>query len=255
MKRSMKTCAIVLFVCVVSALIFSACQLSKMDGTEYFDYTTKEYSVEKIDDFFEETLKDPDFVVTCKNKDGEVQYTETVKGSDSLTVDKNGSKTYAFKKGEYFYLAFVTRQADNEGTREAHSYYCSDSTKRGYFEDSESGTMEDIYKNYHCSFMRRGDGVGIVKDLAEEEGASFHCRGRIDTVSGSSTGMLEFGYTNADDTVTITASSEEDKVKTLRVVTSDGSDLTWTFVYGNATVELPDTDAWDGEVASGGETK
>lgn len=36
--------------------------------------------VSALDSFFEETLKEPDFVVTCKNKDGVVQFTETVKG-------------------------------------------------------------------------------------------------------------------------------------------------------------------------------
>ena len=257
MKKYITTLAAVLLVCVISAFALTACNITfeEMDGDEYFAGTDKARCVELVDDFFAETLKDPDFVVTCKDKDGVVQYTETVNGTSSYTLFANGSKDYAFKKGDHFYVAKIrfSRNAANE-TVETHYYYCSDSTKPGYRADTQGSTMEDMYDSCFCLFMDKKLGAGLIKELPEE-GATFHCMHHINTVSNYHTASLEFTYTTDRGTVILTASSEGDKVTAIHLVidvaADDDSDvdLTWTFVHGNASVTLPDTDAWDREGA------
>lgn len=249
MKKKIATWVIVPIVCIMSVVALTSCniELKDMDGTEYFDTTEKEFSKELINEFFEEILKDPDFVVTCANKDGEQQYTETVKGTDAYTLGSDGSEAYAFKKDKFFYVATISRNTNGEVKR---SYYCSDNTKSGYYESAEADAMETMYKNNHCSFMNDSTGVGIVNNLSEE-GATFNCRKNVERISGFATSSLDFTYASADRTVTITASAEEERVKTLRIIIIDdaegghGSDLTWTFTYGGASVTIPDVDAWD----------
>ncbi len=249
MKKKIVTWVIMPIVCLLSAAVFISCniELKDMDGTEYYDTTEKEFCKEYIDEFFEEMLKNPDFVVTCANKDGEQQYTETVKGTDAYTLGSDGSEAYAFKKGKFFYVATISRNSNGE---EQRVYYCSDSTKTGYYEGAEADAMETMYKNNHCSFMNDTVGVGIVKGLSEE-GATFNCKKNIERVNGFATSSLDFTYASADRMVTITASAEEERVKTLRIIIIDdaegghGSDLTWTFTYGGASVTIPDVDAWD----------
>ena len=253
MKRYMTALAVLLLVCVISVFAFTACnfKLGEMDGDEYFSGTDKERCVELVDDFFEETLKDPDFVVTCTNKDGVVQYTETVKGTSAYTLLKNGSKEYAFKKGGHFYVAMIhySQNSANE-TVEEHHYYCSDSTKPGYYADTEGCTMEDRYNLCFCQFMNKELGVGLIKELPEE-GATFQGMHHIEWVSNYPTATLDFTYTTDKGTVTLTASSDGDKVRSVHLVIDEAAgddsdiDLTWTFVHGGASVTLPDTDAWD----------
>ena len=59
MKKVITTWAIVLIVCMASAVFFTACniELKPMDGNEYYTSTEKERSVELVNEFFEETLK------------------------------------------------------------------------------------------------------------------------------------------------------------------------------------------------------
>ena len=247
MKKFLMTVAIVLFVCVASVFFLTACkiELQGMDGDEYFSSQEKDRSLELVNAFFEETLKDPDFVVTCKNKDGEVEYTETVKGTDSYTLDKDGTETYAFKKGEYFYWALV-----RPGQRD---YYCSDSTKKGYYEGAVTGTMEDLYNYEHFPFMYGDHGIAILEGLPEEK-ATFDCSIHNQRISGFETGTMTLTYTSAEATISLTATSEESKVKSLRIAinaeNSDSSEYAWTFVYGGASVTLPDTDGWDRDTAA-----
>ena len=260
MKKLMIALAAALLVCVMSVFTLTACnvELKPMDGSEHYDSTEKERCVELVDDFFEETLKAPDFVVTCKDKDGVTQYTETVKGTTSYTLFKDGSKTYAFKKGNYFYVAEIGFSKNGAGeTVETHTYHCSDSTKPGYYAGTQGSTMEDMYKANYCRFMNASVGIGVVKGLAEETDASFHCRTDVERVSYYPTASLDFTYTIGTDTVIValTAASEGDKVNSVRLVINEAaegghnSDLTWEFAHGNAAVTLPDTDAWDRENA------
>ena len=249
MKKVMTTLAVILLVCVASVFALTACNVKfeTMDGSEYFSADNKERSVELIDEFFEETLKDPDLVITCKDKEGAVRYTETVKGTSSCTVYSDGSKTYAFKKGDHFYVAEIS---PSENGAETHTYACSDSTKRGYYAGTQGSTMEDKYNAGYCRFMSKTEGASLVKELAEE-GATFHCMTHIEWVSNYPTGDLDFSYTADTKTVKLTANSDGDKVTDARLVITDLADsandvdLTWSFVHGGAAVSLPDTDAWD----------
>ena len=252
----MTSLAAILLVCMVSIFALSACKitLEEMDGDEYFSGTDKARCVELMNDFFEETLKDPDFVVTCKDKDGVVKYTETVKGTSSYTLFKNGWEDYAFKKGDHFYVANISYfKFPPDRTVESHGYYCSDSTKPGYRADTENWTMEDNYNADFCRFMDKGSGAGLIKELPEE-GATFHGMHHVNWVSNYPTATYEFTYTTDQRTVTLTASSEGGKVSSIHLidaVAGDDSDidLTWTFVHGGASVTPPDTDAWDRENA------
>ena len=256
MKKYITVLTAVLLVCVIG-VGFAACNvtLEEMDGDAYYAGTDKDRSVELVDDFFEETLKNPGFVVTCTDKDGVLLYTETVNGTSSYTLFKNGSKDYAFKKGDHFYVAKIrfSPNAENEPV-ETHYYYCSDSTKPGYCADTQGSTMEDMYNSCFCLFMDKELGAGLIRELPEE-GATFHCMHHINTTANYHTASLELTYTTEQGTVTLTASSEGDKVTSMHLVidatAGDDSDcdLTWTFVHGAADITLPDTDAWDREVA------
>ena len=256
MKKLLASWAIVVIVCIASAATLAACniELKEMDGNEYYASSEKERSVELVDLFFEETLKRTNFVVTCANKDGELQYTETVKGSDSFTLYKDGAQIYAFKKGGFFYTAFITQKTLDTNVVEERYYYCSDSAKKGYYADNELGTMKEMYKKNHCIFMNSTDGVGIVNDLADED-ATYNCMTSLERISGYATSSLDFTYTSANNAVTISASAEENVVKNLHIIIKDAegktlSDLIWTFAYGGAHITLPDVDAWDEETSA-----
>lgn len=256
MKRSWIALTSILLVCAVSVFALISCNvtLEEMDGDEYFGATDKERSVELVNEFFEETLKDPDFVVTCKDKEGIVQYTETVKGTCSYTLYKDGSETYAFKKGEHFYVARISPSENEAEESVEKTYYCSDSTKPGYYAGMKGGTMEDMYQSDFCRFMGKDAGVNIVKGLSEEN-ATFHCMTHITWLSNYSTGSLDFTYTADNAAITLTASSAGGKVSSVRLVIKESaegegdSDLTWEFIYGGVDITLPDTDAWDRENA------
>ena len=239
---------IILIVCVTSIFAFTACniELKDMDGTEYYNSTEKDRSLELVDTYFEEMLKDPDFVVTCRDAEGALLYTETVKGGDSYTLRADGSQVYAFKKGGHFYVAFVNKGASGE---EQRSYYCSDSTKRGYYGENALAAMDAMYKQNHCAFMNETSGAGAANEsLAEKKGATFLCKKRIERVSGFATSSLEFAYVSEPLSITIMATAEETNVQTLHVViekeSGEKSDLTWTFAYGGASVTLPDVESW-----------
>ena len=248
MKKMIKI-VLALFICMASMTFLTSCKID-LDNADYTmdnNAKDKEGSVQLIEEFFEETIKEPNFVVTCKNKDGEVQFTETVKGTDDYILTKDGTKNYAFKKGEFFYIASISNQEDDEGNvSEYRYYYCSDKTKPGYYEDSEFGTMEDMYKGSYCTFMSKYNGVMIVELLPEDEG-TYNCDSHAEKKDGNITGSLNFEYATSKGNIKINALSEDNKVTTINIVSSDGSDLTWTFVYGNAKIDLPDTDEWDRE--------
>lgn len=246
-----------LIFCLTCAFALASCSLAEViengDYTEEYSYDDKDGCVELINSFFEETLKAPDFVVTNKNGDGKVVSTENVKGTSSHLEYGDNYDLYAFKKGEFYYVVVVTMEENDEGELEEHDYYyCSDSSKLGYYEDSESGTMEEIYNGDYCYFMSKYNGVGIASVLPEED-STFHCVSKGEKKNGVTTGSLEFVYTTTGGTLKITADSKENLVQSFRITTSDTTDpdasreLTWTFVYGGASVTPPDTDEWDRE--------
>ena len=246
MKKTRLFAAIVSLLCLASVFALSACdgEWGHMDGTDYKASTEKGWSLELKSDFFNETLEDPDFVVTCKDKDGEVQYAETVKGTSSYTLNKDGSEVYAFKKDSHFYVATVNG--------EQRSYVCSDSAKKGYYENSENGAMAALYNRNYCAFLNKENGLSVADDVPEVN-ENFRCRSTIEWRNHVSSGSLEFTCTAEDRNYAITASLDQDKVQSVRVLVTAAegetvSDLTWTFVYGGASVTLPDVDAWDREL-------
>ncbi|MBQ9416837.1 MAG: hypothetical protein IJU20_08380 [Clostridia bacterium] len=251
MKRT-KILAIALLVClIIGAFAFTGCSVSQIiedaDYTEDYDSSNKEGSVALIQSFFEETLKDPNFVVTCKDKDGAVQYTESVKGTDSHMVSADGSELFAYIKGGEYYVANIGSEEDEEGnTRVVRTYWCSDSSKPGYYAPNDLGTMEDVYKSHYCASMNSHSGVNLV-NLLPETGGTFACKVHGEKQDGVTTGTLEFTFTSDKGTMTITADSEENKVKTFTISVSDASAFHYSFAYGSASFELPDTDAWDRE--------
>jgi len=239
MRKFFATLVIVLIVCMASAIALTACkiELKDMDGEEYYTATEKERSVELVNEYFEEILKNPDFVVTCKDQEGNLQYTEKVKGTDSYILFKDGSEIYVFKKGNVSYVTMIQQTGDKV-------YYCSDSSKKSY-----NAAAEEMYKSYHCSFMNAVSGMGVVKGLSEEK-SEFFCSMNVERISGFATSTLDFTYTADKINVTITADAEEKNVQTARVVITDAaggqsSDLTWSFAYSGATFTLPDVDSWD----------
>ncbi len=253
MKKTIKILTVTLLVCLVSMLALTACNFEKLlenaDWIEEAEYTDKESCVGAINSFFEETLKDPDFVVTCKNKAGEVQFTETVKGTDSFTLGKDGSKTYVYKIGDFYYWVSVEQTEYEEGeTVEQHMYYCSDSSKvAGYCEDAEN-----YYNSWYCLFMSN---ITVISWVPEKD-ASFHCVVNGEKTDGAVSNSLTLECTATGGTITITAASEENLVKNVHIVLNDTTDpsasrdLTLTFEYGSASITLPDTDAWDREEAA-----
>ena len=259
MKKTMMTMAIVFLVCVASIFALAACNFDNLNYTEDYDSSDKEGSVELVNNFFAETLKDPDFVVTCKNKDGEVQFTENVKGTSSYSLSNDGSKLYAYKVGDFFYVANESQQVNDEGETETyHNYFCSDNTKQGFFHEYESTingekktvTMKDIYDGYYCQFKSAlYGGIGILEYLTEKDG-TFDCKSHAERTDGVTTGSLTLTYTTTSGTITIMITSENNLVKSYRVVTTgsnptDNTEYTMTFEYGNASVTPPDTDKWD----------
>ena len=240
--------------CLTAALALASCSLQEMlenaDYTEEYTADNKDGSVELINSFFEETLKDPNFVITNKNKAGEVQFTETVKGTSGLVVYKDGSETYAYKKGDFYYVAMISFNENEDGEVEEHRYYyCSDNSKPGYYKDNELGTMKDMYNGSYCTFMGKYLGINLVSALPEEN-ATFSCVSKGEKKDGVTTGSLTFDYTTESGTIKITADSKENLVQTIRIVVTDNAtseanrDFTWTFEYGSASITLPDTDAW-----------
>ena len=260
MKKALKTLSIVLLICMASVFVLASCGLQEAlenaDYTEEYTADNRDGCAELINSFFEETMKDPDFVVTNKTDGDTVQYTETVKGTSSHTVYSDGAERFAYKKGEFFYIAAIDREEDDYGDfEETRYYYCSDSSKEGYLADDEYSTMEDMYKGNYCSFLGKYGGVGLVDSLPEE-GNTFSCVSRGERKDGVTTGSLEFVFATESGTLKITADSKDNLVQTLRIVVADKSglnasrDLTWTFAYGGASVTIPDTDAWDREAAA-----
>lgn len=247
MKKTLTTFAIVLLVCVASIFAFTACGLDNItiegDGNWEITADNKAHSIEVVNGFFEDTLKDPNVVVTVK-RDGKVVFTENVKGTDSSYVTDTGVKVYAYKKGDAYYYAYESVNGED--------------VSRYHQEGEEAKTYYD--QNY-CFFMT------YIKAIAEapEEGATFtasnvgedHDSISKDEQKTTSTADLTFNYTGADgSTAKITAKAKDDLVQTATFESKSADEsegtfsITMTFAYGSAVVTLPDTDAWNREDAA-----
>lgn len=247
MKKTMMTLAIVLLVCVASVFALTSCNFDNItiegDGNWEITADNKADSIEVVNGFFEDTLKDPNVVVTIK-RDGKVVCTENVKGADSSYLTNNGMKVYAYKKGATYYYAYESVNGE-----ETSRYHCDGEEAKTYYDDN------------YCFFMT------YVKAIAElpEEGATFtasnvgkdHDSISKDEQKTTSTADLTFNYTGKDgSTAKITATAKDNLVQTVSIESKSADEsegtfsLTMTFAYGSAVVTLPDTDAWNEEDAA-----
>lgn len=224
---------------VASVFALSACFGNiEIEGTLDITADTKADSIELLDDFFEDTLKDPNFVVTLKSGE-EVQFTENVKGIDSSLLAKDGSKVYAFIENGIYYYASESKMENIDGEEtDFFMYCCSDETdERGYSEDAKT-----YYDNSYCSFM----GYIKVVELIPEDGGTFTCKSHTEEKNDNSTSTLTFNFVAKSGSVNITANAKNGKVEKVTVVQEDKVDAeksktyTITFEYGSANVEKPD---------------
>ena len=250
MKRIWFVLSVVLLLCAVSVFAFAACDDLKTEKVNLKDdnsASSVEGSVALIDAFFAETLKDPDFVVTCTDAEGDVQFVETVKGTDSYTLSQSGAKTYAYvKEGVYYWVAISPDVAEDGSKTDRRDYYCSDETKDYYL-----ASIKSAYDNSYCQFF----GCFKLFNVFPEENATIGCKIAPKTEEGVATSTLTLDYAAPGITFKVTALSKENAVQSVHIeLTNDRDssldrDLTLTFVYGSASIDLPDVDAWEREEA------
>ena len=234
MKKKLTLSVIALLVLLASVFAFTACTIES-EGYWESKADSKNDSIELLNGFFENTLKESDMVITLKSG-GEIQVTENIKGSSSCYVGKDGTKVTSYIKDTYYYYVI-----ESEDT---NTYFTNDSSKRGY--DADASSYYNLNRFYFMS------NVKIVEMIPETAG-TFTCTSRVDEKNGSTTGTLTFDFVSENGTVKITAAAKDELVQTFSVekqglVESEQSvSVTATIVYGGATVTLPDTDAWDAE--------
>lgn len=220
----MKTLKTILAIALSLAMISALCACSiKVGGEETWEYSadTKEGCEQLFNDFFKKTFENTNQVVTVKGN-GSLVSTETIDGtSDCITYSTTGAYTYSFiKDGEYIYAL-----KDND----SQQYYMvgEENYSYGYF----------VYRN----------SIDILADVPED-GVTFACEVKGSSEDGNSTNSLTLEITTDEGSVKITATSENDLVKTVTIVTNDGGETRtteMTFEYGNASVTLPDISDWE----------
>ncbi|MBO4429693.1 MAG: hypothetical protein J5832_07030 [Clostridia bacterium] len=246
MKRT-AALLLALVICFGSVFALASCDFNIESESNWdVEADTKADSVELVNGFFEETLKDPNLVVTYKSGN-DVLYTENVKGTDGYYVSKDGTKVYSFKKGDFYYQAVDGKTEVDDVVVVNRYYYTTDSSSAHYDEDAKT-----YYDNNYCFFM--GD-IRFLS-LIPEDGGTFTASNKGEEKNGESSAALTFDYSNGESSMKITAKAENNLVKSVSIVThytvnpQVDRNITMTFTYGNASVEYPDTDAWDREAAA-----
>ncbi len=223
---------------LVLVLSLSAC---KWNMSEDANATGKEGSIALLNEFFATTLEDPNFVVTYKSDDV-AQYTENVLGKNSFVHNKNDDLTYAYIKDGFYYYVYTYKDIVDGEIVNGRYYLTSDESKQYYSEYAE-----DYYNNQYCQFLSN---IRLMEMLKEEDGVTFSCDYHKEKEDEQSTSTVEFKYISEGGTITISATAKNDLVKTASMIVVDNTDpngnrnLSLSFVYGNATIILPDTDAW-----------
>lgn len=218
-------------VCLAALFAFSACSinidLNNLDGEEKSELTAdnKEDSMTLINRFFEETLKDPNVVITTK-LNGDLVSIETIEGKNNFVDYKaTNVKFYGFVKDGEYYSA-----TDGEGTQ----YYTKDKV---------------MYDLYYCYFMSN---IRVLEMLTEESG-TFACELKYEskTESGvkNSTGSLAFTFTAESGTIKVTGTAKDDLVRSITFEVNDTEagttkNTVMTFEYGSASVTIPDISDW-----------
>lgn len=234
MKKTLTVLSLVLLVCVASVFALTACGLDNIqiesEGTIDVTADTKADCIELIDGFFEETLTNPNVVVTIK--EGETVYlTETIVGANDCLAYSNGSNAYAIKDGDK-YLVLHTGEQNNY-----------------VFESKE------YYDVYYCTFLKSYV-TGVLKNEDPEEGpvlseesGTFTAANHVEEKNGKTNGTLACTYTSNDgNTVyTINATEKDGLVQKIDLsATMEGAteSLTITFSYGSAVINVPDYKSW-----------
>ena len=221
----MKNAKTLLAISLALVMIFSFCACSfELGGEETWEYTAddKEGTVQLFNDFFEETFKNTNQIVTAKSN-GQDYFVETIDGtSDYAVYSTTGAETWSFiKDGEYIYAM----------TGEDSSYYM---------------VSEEYYGYGYFTYKRSID----LFDMLPEEGLTYSCESKGSAKDGNSTSTLTFEIKSDEGSITINASAKDGLVETVNISsTQEGTTVntTMTIVYGSASVTVPDISGWSKE--------
>lgn len=237
----MKKTLLAIFVALITAVscaVFVGCNVELGGETEtHYSADNKEGTVELFDGFFEGTLNDTNQVATVKNG-GKVLYTLTIDGTSAYAEYVTGSKVYAFINDGTKTYAIDDAANDSK-------YYIAD---EDFYEINYRAykTFLDVFDNVpeNCTFDCKIDGTGYA---STDESKSYENLTMVITLTVEQGSMV------------INATSKNGLVDKCTITASEGtesSEMEITFVYGNATVTVPDLTEWvngsftedDGEV-------
>ena len=218
-------------ICAASAFTLAACEFGNVEGEGTLDVKAegKTDSLELAMGFFDELKKDADVVVTYKSN-GVVQFTESIKGTTSNVLAKDGTKIYAFIKDGVYCYAY-----ENEYTH--------------YSEEDKS-----LYDQYFCYFLSDLK----MMELMPEDGVTFKCtlhtEEKDSVINGEQTtesdSVMSLEIVSEGGSIKITANAHNGIVESVSVQSSNTDNpqydrnITMEFEYGTAEVSLPDIDAW-----------
>ena len=219
----MKNAKTLLAITLTLVMVFSFCACSfELGGEETWEYTSddKEGTVQLFNDFFEETYKNTNQIVTAKSN-GQDYFVETIDGtSDYTKYSTNGADTWSFiKDGEYISAV----------SGEDSSYYMVSEEYYGY-----------AYFAYKNSFN--------IVEMLPEEGLTYSCESKGSAKDGKSNATLTLEIKSDERNITINASAKDGLVETVNISsTQEGTTVntTMTIVYGSASVTVPDISGWD----------
>ena len=238
MKLKKILCLVLL---VVAGLSLSACSLfDNMNVEVDSDATGKDSSIALLNEFFNKTLEDANFAVSV-NSNGVKQYTENIKGKTSYVINKDDTISCAYIADEHYYYASTSKDIVDGKVVESRFYVTSDESKQYYSEYAQT-----YYEGSYCQFM------GNIKllDFLKDEDGSFTCVFHSEGTMEESKGNVVFKFVADTGYITITATSENDLVKTLDIIVVDNvnesgnRNITMSFKYGDPFISLPDLDKW-----------
>jgi len=225
----MKKTKILLATLLALATVFALCACSvEFGGEENWEYKAddKEGTEELYNNFFEKTNASTNTVVTISGSNGVISV-ESIDGtSDFQNIRGGETQAYSFvKDGEYYYAV-------------------SSSDSNYYMTGKENYDMGyNAYKNYIEFFdaVPEGDGVTyscVVNGNKNKDGES------------SATMTLEIDA-GAEGKITMTATAKNDLVESLTFTSTSAEEgvsetftISMSFVYGSASVTIPDVSGW-----------
>lgn len=234
MKKNLFTTLLAGTLCAATAVSFSACGLFdgpiESEGTVEASADGKEDCTQLLNDFFAETLKQTNMVVTTKGN-GEVQTTESIDGEKGkVEMAATGATVYTFLDGGEYYYGFLS----DDGSKYLQS-------------------GKELYDQYHPYFMS----TFAIFDMIPADEATFAANYVInekETIDGenstySSTGEMNFEITAEGGKLTVTAEAKDGLVQKYTVVNDTKGEETRTsestFVYGTASFTVPEKSAFE----------